>query len=94
MTIVDELTRAQLDALARVGCGGDDIKWTFSDEGLRQTLAAFASGMEVSRMRETQSKSTPLAHLRGRAALHAWQSFEVCPPDDPNAVPVYTKETT
>lgn len=36
--------------------------------------------------------SGPLAHVRARAGLHAWQSFEVCPADDPNALAVYVYE--
>lgn len=39
------LTDAQIDALARIGCGGDNIRYTFSEEGLRRTLEAYTQAL-------------------------------------------------
>jgi hypothetical protein len=34
-------------------------------------------------------RQKPLAYLRAKTSDKAWDSWELCPPDDPNAVPVY-----
>jgi hypothetical protein len=31
---------ADIEAFARIGCGGENTRWSFSDEGLRRTIAA------------------------------------------------------
>lgn len=39
------LSDEELTYFARIGCGGDNVRWSFSEAGLRRTLASFAAAI-------------------------------------------------
>lgn len=78
--IIDAMGPEQLDLLARLGCGGDNTRWSFSDAGLKRLLIAFvhvatfnqqnskpASPSEIKLLTHEEAASIFHAHLG-----HAW----------------------